>query len=137
MHFVNLNNTLALVVLVLSPIGCGDGPEETTARVGQPANECSALGPTECAENSLCLSVYGGRVNGPEQCVEDEQFAACVVDSEGCDTAIFYARKPSGELWQFPSSCTPPEWTVEYLSENAEDWPVELQNGQPDRICNP
>jgi len=74
--------------------------------------ECSKLGRVECAEHPECLRIEGWRLDTSTGCFEYRRFAYCD-EARPCGDPMEYARDPEGNLWEFPSTCTPPGWPIE------------------------
>ena len=75
---------------------------------GQPS-PCPKLSKTECIQNVLCMPMNGSRIDFSRGCMEYREFVACR-DRGWCGTIISCVADPSGHLWQFGSTCFPPDW---------------------------
>ena len=80
---------------------------------------CSTLSEDEC-ESDSCMSIFGRPLDANNNCFHYSQlrFVACVPNPGGCDEGIDYARDPDGVLWEFGSTCIPPNWTELFGLEN-------------------
>ena len=109
------SKVLGIVSLTVMALGCENADPEKTAESNQetvPSNDCSVLAASECALNTACMAIHGASVNESEQCVDADQFVACV-ESQACGGAIAHARDMLGTLWQFSDTCTPSGWNTE------------------------
>jgi len=76
----------------------------------------------QCGGEGHGAEIWGRRVNEAERCAGKSEFIECG-EFEACGAAMTYARSPSGELWEFPSTCTPAGWPVAYPSDDSFiDW---------------
>lgn len=99
-----------MLVAAAMMMGCGGESRDSV--------DCTVLTAGECDANTLCAPIRGAPMNVSENCFDTGQFVICAKGPGWCADAIFYARDSSGTLWQFPNSCTPPDWPVEFPDED-------------------
>ncbi|MCL2823111.1 MAG: hypothetical protein FWD57_03890 [Polyangiaceae bacterium] len=106
-----------------SDSGSSDGrpgagqPAENTGNV--PSTEGNTLGGTDepdlpdcdCPDGHKCLHIEGKRLSEAGLCEEATQLTTCYeYPPTECFDVYVYSRDPSGDLWLFPSTCTPSGW---------------------------
>ena len=123
---MNMGSMLRFMLVAAAMVGCGGGgaeqntssPSQESQSAGGDPDNCSLFTVSECDTNKLCAPIWGWPMNVSENCFGARRSVICAKNPRGCDDSIFYARDPSGALWQFPSSCTPPGWPVEFPDED-------------------
>jgi len=104
------------MVLAFTLVACEsiDSPPETRSTTGPASGSesgCQWLSEKACAADASCMAVFGQRINQAEHCVDAAEFAVCM-DVQPCGGLVSHARDARGDVWQFPSTCMPPVWSV-------------------------
>lgn len=71
---------------------------------------CELLAPADCELDSRCFVLDGWRLDPDRGCYESLP-AGCHPNAVPCGGAITNATDATGDCWQFPSTCQPPNLT--------------------------
>jgi hypothetical protein len=85
--------------------------------------DCGALTAAQCPAGDRCAVIKGSAYDEKRHCLEEASAVGC--GNAGGGQAITLARDPSGQIWLFPDTRAPKDWTIVPSEDGSWDpsWP--------------